>query len=139
MNIPDFDDRYFQPEEVLSFGTIKLWKTKGLLLLNLEAFNRLNAYREIIDLPLVVNTGRHNLRGTRTHAENATIRGAAHFSAHLLGSAFDVSCPDLPVEKLAEKAKESHLWTGIGIYPTWIHLDCCWRNTQDFVLWRGNH
>lgn len=139
MNIPDFDSTYFQPEEVLSRGAIKLWESKGLLILNLEAFNRLNAFREFVGVPLVVNTGKHNLRGTRTHPENSTIRGAAHFSAHLLGSAFDVSSPQIKVEDLAQKAKESGLWTGIGIYSTWVHVDCAWRNTNTFVIWRGNH
>lgn len=137
--ITDFDSKYFQPEEILSPGSIKLWEEKGLLILNPEAFSRLNAFREFVGAQMVVNKLGSPHRGTRTHAENEQIKGAAKFSAHLLGMAFDVTVPGMSIQTLAAKAKDSGLWTGIGIYSTWVHLDCAWRATNSFIIWHGDH
>ena len=61
------------------------------------------------------------LSGCRCHAHNEKVGGAAKNSQHKKGRAADVASAALPVEELAQMAKD--LGVSVGIYPTWVHID----------------
>jgi hypothetical protein len=109
----------FTPEEIYSPQSLAL----GLHLLDESAMDALQEARNRLNLPLVVNHGCLRLRGVRTIAENASIDGAASNSMHVLGKAFDVSCPEITVAELAERLQSLFLFNGIGIYKSWVHVD----------------
>jgi zinc D-Ala-D-Ala carboxypeptidase len=79
----------------------------------------LQALRDRIGKPLSITSG------FRCNRHNQAISGEDH-SFHTLGMAADVACPDgIGPEELAALADGIELFHqgGIGIYPSWVHLD----------------
>jgi len=112
----------FKPSEVLSPEHYNLWLRTGVISVNEFAMDALCAFRRQLELPLLCNYKKMHLRGTRSYKENRSLPNPEEYSSHLLGLAFDLTCPDLTVEALAEQAY-AFGWKGIGVYNTWVHVD----------------
>lgn len=98
-----------------------------------KAFERI---RELCGFPLIVNSG------YRTAVYNDRIGGAAK-SQHVEGRALDL-CPSpntkpnrQKLKLAAYKARDEGLFTGIAIYPSFVHIDVrpgrkvTWQGTRD--------
>lgn len=88
------------------------------------------ALRDAVGHPLVV------LSGYRTPSYNKRI-GGARLSQHVEGRAVDLRPPDgWTPDDLAKWAKDCPGITGLGIYPTFMHIDT--RPAARLHLWRGS-
>lgn len=67
----------------------------------------------------------------RTYRRNATIEGAVRNSLHTKGKAVDLTMRNVSLNELEQMARYYKVG-GIGIYPTFIHLD-----TGRVRSWRG--
>lgn len=121
--------RSFKPEEVLSTEQVQLLYKKGVMSYSFRALDKLQKFRDLLDVPLVVNIGQQQMRGARSIREvyhvNKNTRPAGQewgYSFHLW-CAFDVYSPQLKPMEIFERAVRSGLWKGIGIYQTFVHLD----------------
>jgi uncharacterized protein YcbK (DUF882 family) len=87
------------------------------------------AVRDAVGLPLVV------LSGYRTSAHNRSI-GGARASQHVEGRALDLLPPrGWTVTQLAAVVAGVPAVRGIGVYPTFVHLDV--RPSERRAVWRG--
>ena len=94
--------------------------------IDMELVKRLDAMREALGLPLVIDSG------CRCAAHNATVGGEPN-SAHLRGMAADVHCPDSNFRFLFTK-EAYRMFFRMGQYKDWIHVDI--DNTlPQFVMW----
>ncbi|MDD2801283.1 MAG: D-Ala-D-Ala carboxypeptidase family metallohydrolase [Methylococcales bacterium] len=72
------------------------------------------------------------LSGIRCAKHNKACGGVKN-SQHLLGKAADIRTNDLTPSQLAKLIEENIIIGGIGIYPTFVHIDI----RQGHALWRG--
>ncbi|WP_028315171.1 YcbK family protein [Desulfatibacillum aliphaticivorans] len=96
-----------------------------------ELISALQALRDQVSLPLSITSG------FRCNHHNESVGGAAQ-SFHTLGMAADVDCSDgLTAEDLARAAETIPAFQqgGIGIYPSWVHLDV---RTTGKARWRND-
>ena len=96
-----------------------------------ELISALQALRDQLNLPLSITSG------FRCNRHNESVGGATR-SFHTLGMAADVACPDgLTAEDLAQAAETISAFQqgGIGIYPSWVHLDV---RTTGKARWRND-
>ena len=101
---------YFSPREMASRGD-------GSIRLVIAAGQRLDALRRLLGRPLIVNSA------YRDPLHNARV-GGAPLSRHKVGDAFDLRADGrIPRRELLAAARESG-FTGIGLYRSFIHLDC---------------
>lgn len=70
---------------------------------------------ELGDLPIIVTSG------YRCHAHNAEVGGVRN-SYHTLGLAADIKVKTKTPDEVAAAAERVG-FTGIGIYPSWTHVD----------------
>lgn len=107
MEINDWKEWFpnFTPDELKCRGT-------GKLLIDLTALCRLQGLRNHWGAPIRINSA------YRSPEYNAKIGGAEE-SYHLLGRAFDIPIVDKTFIELARYYK----FNGIGIYPTFTHID----------------
>lgn len=119
--LADWLDRWpnFTPEEVACRGD-------GELKLNLAAMDRLQALRNRIGRPLILNSAYRSL------AYNKKVGGVPG-SIHTKGAAFDVSMLNHDPEEFARLARAGG-FTGVGFYPpgkgNFVHID-----TMDGDTW----
>lgn len=111
----------FTPAEVLSPDGMRMLETQDTLLYSPLMLTCLQQFRFKIQQPILINHAGLKLRGFRSCKENATV--GKEFSMHILGIAADCSVKGMTPSELAEKAKKSGLFTGIGVYQTFVHLD----------------
>lgn len=139
ISIKEWPSKYFKAEEVLSPGSIQLYLKSGFINLDLEALKVLEELRETLNVTLLCNYSALQFRGTRTPEENASIKGAAKHSAHMLGKAFDITAPELSIQdlylKVLEFAEKTKKISGIGIYRSWVHIDTAWRPNAKLTIW----
>ncbi len=96
-----------------------------------ELIYALQALRDQLNLPLSITSG------FRCNRHNESVGGADR-SFHTLGMAADVACPDgMKAEDLAQAAEAIAAFQqgGIGIYPSWVHLDV---RTTGKARWRND-
>ena len=96
-----------------------------------ELISALQDLRDQLNLPLSITSG------FRCNRHNESVGGATQ-SFHTLGMAADVTCPDgVTAEDLAQAAETipSFQQGGIGIYPSWVHLDV---RTAGKARWRND-
>lgn len=96
-----------------------------------ELISALQDLRDQLNLPLSITSG------FRCNRHNESVGGATQ-SFHTLGMAADVTCPDgVTAEDLAQAAETipSFQQGGIGIYPSWVHLDV---RTTGKARWRND-
>lgn len=105
----DWPWRYFRPAEIACKGD-------GAILVQDEAMHRLEALRERLARPLIINSG------FRSPWYNAAKDGAPR-SQHLVGKAFDIRLPDGMAHEELIAAAMAVGFTGIGRYPTFVHVD----------------
>ena len=99
----------FSPKEIACKGD-------GLIVVDEKALDCLQAMRNNIGVPLVLNSA------YRSEAYNKSVGGAPK-SQHLLGRAFDIRItPNVTREEIKYHAKEAG-FTGIGDYDTFVHVD----------------
>lgn len=122
----------FRPNEIFSPETRENL-THKLCPISMDT---LQEFRNYLDLPLIVNDNINQLRGVRSVQENKNIRNSAEESMHICGRAFDVTAPALTTEALFDAAIAFGKWQGIGMYPTFIHLDTRFLEAgADPVVW----
>lgn len=99
----------FTPKEISCKGD-------GLIVIDENALDKLQAMRLELGIPLVINSA------YRSEAYNKSVGGAPK-SQHLQGRAFDIRITDaLSREEIKYHAKEAG-FTGIGDYNTFVHVD----------------
>ena len=99
----------FTPEEIACKGT-------GLIIINEDAMDALQEFRELVGVPFSPNSG------YRSASHNAFVGGAKR-SMHRLGRAFDIPIKQgLDRETIHEAAEEAG-FTGFGDYNTFVHID----------------
>lgn len=125
----------FKPEEILSPNGLLLFG-EGVLIYSPDMLDRLEAFRAEINKPILINHKGLALRGYRSPKENE-MAGGKKFSMHLLGIAADCTVPDMTSAELAEHALRSELFTGIGIYDTFVHLDSRYVLDDKIRRWEG--
>ena len=82
-----------------------------------EFVEMLQRLRDLVGKPIVVNSGFRCLKHNRAVGSNDT-------SQHPLGLAADLAIPvGMTADQLAAVAESLGLFGGIGIYPTWVHVD----------------
>ena len=101
----------FSPEEMACRGT-------GKLLIHEPSLDMLQALRELLGVPMLVNSA------YRTPQYNATLPGAAKNSQHLVGRAYDISMLNHDPARFIGAAEQVG-FTGIGTYPgsNFVHID----------------
>lgn len=105
----DWPLKWFTPRELASKGN-------GSLLVNMDALSRLDAMRELIGRPMIINSA------YRDPLYNARV-GGAPMSMHKFGRAFDVSLRGHYKADLIRAAKQVG-FTGFGVnYHTFLHID----------------
>lgn len=87
----------------------------------------LESLRAKLGAPITINRG----GGYRCTAYNATVGGATH-SQHVLGMAADISSRNVSGRELYELASQVLGINGIGLAPTWLHVDV---RSGPRVLW----
>ena len=96
-----------------------------------ELISALQDLRDQLNLPLSITSG------FRCNRHNDSVGGAAR-SFHTMGMAADVACPKgMTAENLAQAAETIPAFQqgGIGIYPSWVHLDV---RTTGKARWRND-
>jgi len=96
-----------------------------------DLISALQALRNQLNLPLSITSG------FRCNRHNESVGGAT-LSFHTLGMAADVACPDgMTAKDLAQAAEAIAAFQqgGIGIYPSWVHLDV---RTTGKARWRND-
>jgi len=126
---------HFKPEEVLSPDALKLWESAGICLVSPKLLALLSVLRDSLNKTLLINHAGLRHRGFRSYVENLEVGGKPH-SMHLLGLAADVTVTGMSQEDLA-KAAEEEGFSGIGIYPTFVHMDVRYTPGRKLTKWEG--
>lgn len=77
----------------------------------------LQKLRDKIGLPIAISSG------YRTKSYNSTCKGAIDNSEHTKGKAADIKISVLTPLQVAELADSLKVFSGIGVYPTFTHVD----------------
>lgn len=118
----------FTKEEIFSPGLL----SKGLFhTVDIESLAKLQRFRDYIfnvtGAGLLVNHGESVLRGVRTISEQVQVGreygGAEVLSMHCQGKAFDITMSQKHDSKELAKMAIAFGFTGVGIYPTFVHVD----------------
>lgn len=99
----------FTPAEVACKGT-------GELLVNEEALDALQKFRDDVARPVILNSA------YRSQKHNAAV-GGSPTSQHRLGKAFDVRITDRLTRSVIHAAARAAGFRGVGDYDTFVHLD----------------
>ena len=86
------------------------------IMVNYRLIDGLQLLRDTTNKPISISSG------YRTKAYNASC-GGIDTSEHLTGSAADITISGMTLKQIARKAYDLGKFTGIGIYPTFVHLD----------------
>ena len=108
----------FTPAEIACKGS-------GELLIDFDAMDRLQALRNAVGVPVVLNSA------YRSEAHNKAVGGAPK-SMHRLGRAFDVKItPRLSRETIKQAARAAG-FSGFGDYNSFVHIDTGKARHWDF-------
>lgn len=108
----------FTPKEVACKGT-------GELVVNFEAMDALQEFRDILGVPVKINSA------YRSAAHNKKIGGAQN-SYHTKAMAFDIAITkELTRDRILDAARKSG-FKGIGHYNNFVHIDIGPSRTWDF-------
>lgn len=120
---------FFTPDEIYSPDTIKY-----PYLVDIQALIKLNLLRSEVDFKLWVNRGKNKRRGVRSAREQMALVkevGAALFSMHVRGGAFDITPEKGTLQELAEAAKKCGFrFTKIYESSNFVHCD----DRQEVIL-----
>ena len=99
----------FTPKEIACKGT-------GELLVDYEAMDALQKLRDILGVPVTINSA------YRSDSHNRAVGGAPN-SQHRLGRAFDIRLTKAIARDKLHVAAEAAGYRGVGDYNTFVHLD----------------
>lgn len=100
-------------------------RTCPVVFIDGELIRVLQGLRAVLGCPINVNSG------YRTETHNKAVGGSTN-SAHLLGKAADISCGNIPANKVAQVAYRTYgkqIAIGLHEKENYVHID---------VLYRGN-
>ena len=124
----------FAPHEVLSPAGLYTLKEKGVLMMRPETLDKLQLLRIVLEQKLYVNHAGLTLRGYRAPEENASIPFHTNFSAHIMGSAVDVTPEDQDLEQLYNTAiQNGFVWGKIYEDKNFVHLEDRLRYEQKLL------
>ena len=106
---PKWRWKNFQPKELAS-------KSDGLLMINEDALDKLQSFRELLGKPFTPNSAYRSL------AHNTKVGGSPN-SMHLQGRAFDIPIGNGITRKDIHKYAKQVGFTGFGDYKTFVHID----------------
>ena len=138
----EFDWEYyipsFSPEEIYSPGALKRYR-HGICL---DTLMKLQRFRDYVNRArgcgLLVNFGNHKRRGVRTAQDQVEIVkkfGGARDSMHVAGRAFDITMSKRHDTYWLGKSAVDFGWTGVGFYPTFVHVDTRTCFDGQAVIW----
>lgn len=118
---------------------LALFYERGVLAISGAALDKLQRFRNVLGVPLVVNHGSSRLRGSRSIIEAVNLfedfcQDPNSWTFHLY-CGFDVSCEDRSAKWLFDRAKDFGEFHGIGLYPTWVHLDDRTSLDDEITTW----
>ena len=99
----------FTPKEIACKGD-------GLIVINEDALDRLQKFREILNVPFTPNSA------YRSVAYNKSVGGAPN-SQHMFGKAFDIPISARLTREAIHRAAKQAGFTGFGDYNTFVHID----------------
>lgn len=99
----------FTPAEIACKGT-------GEILVNEEALDRLQFFRKVLGLPVLINSA------YRSERHNQAVGGAPK-SKHRQGIAFDIRITPALTRELIHKGAKVAGFGGIGDYDGFVHID----------------
>lgn len=128
---------YFTEEEFtrssfalpLEAELLKTIQSDPLSLFDRYALQKLDQTRDYAGIPFVLNCS------FRSKAYDVQ-KGRSGNSAHCKGYAFDIQAKSDSARFKILNSAILNAWPRIGIYPTFIHLDCCPTLSQR-VVWYG--
>ncbi|MEW5920995.1 MAG: D-Ala-D-Ala carboxypeptidase family metallohydrolase [Bacillota bacterium] len=85
------------------------------MVLHRELLERLQALREALGRPVIINSGYRN-------REHNAAAGGSPDSYHLRGMAADIRVPSMSPAELATAARQAG-FRGIIVYSTFVHVD----------------
>ena len=93
----------------------------------------LEELRAISDKPITI------VSGYRCPLRNASLPGTAKHSQHMLGRAADIRINGMTISDIREMAEtvEQFATGGIGVYPTFLHVDVRGCHGQKRARWKG--
>lgn len=100
------------------------------LKIDFNFLNKIEKLREFLDFPFIVNSF------YRCNEHNKKIGGSPN-SKHLTGNAIDVRASGVKALKLVQNATDYGI-TGIGVYPSFIHLDDGGKHSNRLRFWVGS-
>lgn len=101
--------KYFKPKEIACKGD-------GLIVVDVDAMNKLERFRELANVPVIINSG------YRSKVYNTKVGGAPN-SKHMKGTAFDIRITDKLDRDTIHKLASLAGFLGFGDYPTFVHID----------------
>lgn len=121
--------KYFDIKELVCNHIYEKFNTQAWMFLSTALLHTLLVLRtEIINLPIVINTGSLKQRGMRCNM-CPIVKGktSAYLSAHVTGNGIDFSCSSKSAEELRQIIKDNQdklpypirLEDGV----TWVHID----------------
>lgn len=102
----------------------------GQVWINDELVEGLQVLRNIIKKPIIINSG------CRCEEYNKIIGGAKN-SMHVKGKAVDIRVPSLSAKELYNIIEHHDLFTGRGLYNTFVHVDVRNGTAGKIIEWRG--
>jgi uncharacterized protein YcbK (DUF882 family) len=100
---------YFRPSELAC-------KCCGKVHIDDKLIDLLDAIREKVGEPVYITSG------YRCENRNKKVGGAKH-SQHVLGKAADIRVKSMSTKQLAKFLEKNFKIGGMGIYPTFVHVD----------------
>lgn len=107
---------YIQLTKNFSLHEFECKDGSHLVKLDPKLVQALQILRDELGLPIIIDSG------YRTPEHNKKV-GGSPTSQHLLGKAVDIKVKNVSPEKVAEVAISLGLFTGVGVYKTFTHLD----------------
>ncbi len=101
----------------------------GKVVMSTKFTNKIDKARKLSGVPFQITSG------YRCEAHNEAI-GGVEGSSHTRGFAADVAAPSSPVRYDIVRGALAAGFNRIGIYETFIHLDCDPDKPED-VIWHG--
>lgn len=105
----DWRWKNFTPEEIACKGT-------GLILIDEDALDKLQAFRELTGIPFTPNSA------YRSEVHNKNVGGAKN-SYHRKGKAFDIPIIEGMTREVIKDNAKAVGFTGLGDYNTFVHVD----------------
>lgn len=99
----------FSPKEIACKGD-------GLIIIDEDSLDCLQAMRKSIGVPLIINSG------YRSEAYNKAVGGEPN-SFHKRGMAFDIRITASATREAIHRHAKMAGFTGFGDYPTFVHVD----------------